>query len=200
MLLCCCCSYYHHLKHLHIHYSSHPRATSPIPSRCYFLFPSCSSRLPLDLFRARIAVFACRLDYYYYLISCLNLLVTLSCSPRAVPTLHSVSILSFIMTNWLFDLSTIELKDNTVIVVLGASGDLAKKKTVCSPQPRNRTAIENTANSINELVPCSLWSRMSLQFHEFRLPVLTCKSFLVPQQVPPQGYQDCRICPDKDGP
>ena len=27
--------------------------------------------------------------------------------------------------------SVIELKDNTVIVVLGASGDLAKKKTVC---------------------------------------------------------------------
>lgn len=27
--------------------------------------------------------------------------------------------------------SPIELKDNTVIVVLGASGDLAKKKTVC---------------------------------------------------------------------
>lgn len=27
--------------------------------------------------------------------------------------------------------SAIELKDNTVIVVLGASGDLAKKKTVC---------------------------------------------------------------------
>lgn len=26
---------------------------------------------------------------------------------------------------------TVELKDNTVIVVLGASGDLAKKKTVC---------------------------------------------------------------------
>ena len=26
---------------------------------------------------------------------------------------------------------TIELKDDTVIVVLGASGDLAKKKTVC---------------------------------------------------------------------
>jgi glucose-6-phosphate 1-dehydrogenase len=24
-----------------------------------------------------------------------------------------------------------ELKDNTIIVVLGASGDLAKKKTVC---------------------------------------------------------------------
>lgn len=30
-------------------------------------------------------------------------------------------------------LSTIELKDDTVIVVLGASGDLAKKKTVGDP-------------------------------------------------------------------
>lgn len=29
-----------------------------------------------------------------------------------------------------FHSSTIELKDDTVIVVLGASGDLAKKKTV----------------------------------------------------------------------
>ena len=28
--------------------------------------------------------------------------------------------------------STIELKENTVVVVLGASGDLAKKKTVSS--------------------------------------------------------------------
>lgn len=32
--------------------------------------------------------------------------------------------------------STIELKDDTVIVVLGASGDLAKKKTVRHPLPR----------------------------------------------------------------
>jgi len=31
--------------------------------------------------------------------------------------------------------SSIELKDNTVIIVLGASGDLAKKKTVCSNAP-----------------------------------------------------------------
>jgi glucose-6-phosphate 1-dehydrogenase len=30
--------------------------------------------------------------------------------------------------------SNIELKDNTVIVVLGASGDLAKKKTVSSSE------------------------------------------------------------------
>jgi glucose-6-phosphate 1-dehydrogenase len=29
----------------------------------------------------------------------------------------------------------IELKDNTIIVVLGASGDLAKKKTVRFPAP-----------------------------------------------------------------
>jgi hypothetical protein len=29
--------------------------------------------------------------------------------------------------------STVELKDDTVIVVLGASGDLAKKKTVRNP-------------------------------------------------------------------
>ena len=31
--------------------------------------------------------------------------------------------------------STIELKDDTIIVVLGASGDLAKKKTVRAPPP-----------------------------------------------------------------
>ena len=36
-------------------------------------------------------------------------------------------------TRWLtmdFSSSTVELKDDTIIVVLGASGDLAKKKTV----------------------------------------------------------------------
>jgi glucose-6-phosphate 1-dehydrogenase len=32
-----------------------------------------------------------------------------------------------------YALSTLELKDDTVIVVLGASGDLAKKKTVRCP-------------------------------------------------------------------
>lgn len=45
------------------------------------------------------------------------------------------------MANWtLATCSTIELKDNTVIVVLGASGDLAKKKTVrraCRCHPPN---------------------------------------------------------------
>lgn len=34
---------------------------------------------------------------------------------------------------FLFSYSTIELKDNTIIIVLGASGDLAKKKTVRTP-------------------------------------------------------------------
>lgn len=33
-------------------------------------------------------------------------------------------------TNMNHFVSTIELKENTVVVVLGASGDLAKKKTV----------------------------------------------------------------------
>lgn len=33
--------------------------------------------------------------------------------------------------------STVELKDETVIIVLGASGDLAKKKTVCVHQSRS---------------------------------------------------------------
>lgn len=41
--------------------------------------------------------------------------------------------------------STAELKDNTIIVVLGASGDLAKKKTVrslCAPHlPPNQCLI-----------------------------------------------------------
>ncbi len=34
------------------------------------------------------------------------------------------------VANNIFTIRTIELKENTVIVVLGASGDLAKKKTV----------------------------------------------------------------------
>ena len=46
-----------------------------------------------------------------------------------------------------------ELKENTVIVVLGASGDLAKKKTVSSlnqPIGLHETMLTNPA------VPCSL--------------------------------------------
>jgi len=37
--------------------------------------------------------------------------------------------------------SAMELKDNTVIVVLGASGDLAKKKTVSHPNHFSRSPI-----------------------------------------------------------
>lgn len=38
----------------------------------------------------------------------------------------------YFLANFASHTSTIELKDNTVIVVLGASGDLAKKKTARS--------------------------------------------------------------------
>jgi hypothetical protein len=40
--------------------------------------------------------------------------------------------------------SSVELKDDTVIVVLGASGDLAKKKTVCSPLKLISPAVQNS--------------------------------------------------------
>jgi hypothetical protein len=43
--------------------------------------------------------------------------------------------------------SVIELKDNTVIVVLGASGDLAKKKTVCVTARRKYSPMCQLANS-----------------------------------------------------
>lgn len=46
--------------------------------------------------------------------------------------------------------SELELKDNTVIVVLGASGDLAKKKTVrCSRFCR----LKSYANSLFHSIP-----------------------------------------------
>jgi glucose-6-phosphate 1-dehydrogenase len=38
-------------------------------------------------------------------------------------------------------LSNIELKENTIIVVLGASGDLAKKKTVRAQWPLKRAPL-----------------------------------------------------------
>lgn len=50
-----------------------------------------------------------------------------------------------------------ELKENTTIVVLGASGDLAKKKTV-----RSFTSVpsaEAILTSLRRTVPSPLWSR-----------------------------------------
>ena len=53
---------------------------------------------------------------------------------------HGVSCSSIVLHSetqvltYLCPTSNIELKDNTVIVVLGASGDLAKKKTVSSSE------------------------------------------------------------------
>ncbi len=69
--------------------------------------------------------------------------------------------------------STIELKENTIIVVLGASGDLAKKKTFPALFGLVRGKI-----------------RLSLA----KLTVT------VPQQILTQRYQNCWICKNKDGP
>lgn len=69
--------------------------------------------------------------------------------------------------------SNMELKENTVIVVLGASGDLAKKKTF--------PALFGLVGP----------------FHP--LAALFTDRFQVPQQIPPQRYQDYRICSNQDG-
>ena len=47
-----------------------------------------------------------------------------------------------------------ELKDNTVIIVLGASGDLAKKKTVCS-LPASR-CVDNWLTTVSSIRLCSV--------------------------------------------
>ena len=49
---------------------------------------------------------------------------------------------------------TLELKDNTIIVVLGASGDLAKKKTV-SLGSRSMQAPESGLSIL--AVSCAVW-------------------------------------------
>lgn len=48
-----------------------------------------------------------------------------------------------------------ELKDDTVIVVLGASGDLAKKKTVCASNKADPRTGGTDAN--NGIVPSTVW-------------------------------------------
>lgn len=51
--------------------------------------------------------------------------------------------------------SSMELKDNTVIVVLGASGDLAKKKTVCSSaSARPNPAVPPSPKKNARLLTC----------------------------------------------
>lgn len=57
--------------------------------------------------------------------------------------------------------STIELKDDTIIVVLGASGDLAKKKTVRTPPSQNVMSCTNRV-----AVPCTIWPRMCYRFSQ----------------------------------
>jgi hypothetical protein len=51
-----------------------------------------------------------------------------------------------------------ELKEDTIIVVLGASGDLAKKKTVCQRLPL-QLHIYCIANPAIITVPSTLWPR-----------------------------------------
>jgi glucose-6-phosphate 1-dehydrogenase len=72
--------------------------------------------------------------------------------------------------------STVELKENTVIVVLGASGDLAKKKTF--------PALFGLVSSLS----LSRAQRITMAYQS-----------LVPQQVPSKGHQDRRICSNEDG-
>lgn len=56
-----------------------------------------------------------------------------------------------------------ELKENTTIVVLGASGDLAKKKTVRngvslpSPPKKQLSMTSTKTNSINSILLSLVW-------------------------------------------
>lgn len=56
-------------------------------------------------------------------------------NPLVSPRRSWISIIESFEANLTPCRSTIELKDDTLIVVLGASGDLAKKKTVLAPVP-----------------------------------------------------------------
>jgi hypothetical protein len=66
-----------------------------------------------------------------------------------------------------------ELKENTVIIVLGASGDLAKKKTF--------PALFGLVRSLF-------------------LPRWCILKLTVPKQISPKRHQDCWICQNEDGP
>ena len=68
--------------------------------------------------------------------------------------------LSNTFTDLSFIFSTVELKDNTIIVVLGASGDLAKKKTVRTPLPsrkqKTKQKTHTTSADLINAVPSSV--------------------------------------------
>jgi hypothetical protein len=66
-----------------------------------------------------------------------------------------------------------ELKEDTVIIVLGASGDLAKKKTFPA-----------------------LFGLVTSLF----LPHRRILKLAVPKQIPPKRHQDRWICQNEDGP
>lgn len=82
--------------------------------------------------------------------------------------------------------STVELKDDTVIVVLGASGDLAKKKTVRNPCLDFSGFYEDKTDFCDSSQLFLVSYVHADRRHLFRChPINHC--FIVPQQVPSQG-------------
>lgn len=67
--------------------------------------------------------------------------------------------------------STVELKDDTVIVVLGASGDLAKKKTVRNPC-LDFSAFFSKIELTFATVPSSFWPRMFMLIADIYFDVI----------------------------
>lgn len=82
-----------------------------------------------------------------------------------------------------------ELKDNSVIVVLGASGDLAKKKTVSKPIP-----ICGLYQANFFLVPGLVRTRKVYPSSGRRDRDELIYILQVPQPIPAQGHQDRWLC------
>lgn len=84
--------------------------------------------------------------------------------------------------------STIELKDNTVIVVLGASGDLAKKKTVMAmTSPVNLLLRTDRSTTVSGIV----WLGWSKVFTKARKPLLIIwqhRNQFLPKDIKIIGY------------
>jgi len=84
-----------------------------------------------------------------------------------------------------------ELKENTVIVVLGASGDLAKKKTV---RHRGRRASATTA--ANELFQFPALFGLVRRYVQTPSVSRRLTMAAVPESVPAQGHPDRWLRPD----
>lgn len=92
--------------------------------------------------------------------------------------------------------STIELKDDTIIVVLGASGDLAKKKTVRAPPswipmtPTNNLAVPRTIRSRM----CATYELSQLQSTDH---VLQFRNKFLPKDIQIVGYARTKMDHDE---